>query len=308
VGFAVFVGGTVASSPQLAQPLNVIVKPEEIRAVAKSVAEIFRDYGSREIKAKSRFRWLVDAWGTEKLRKAIEEKMGKPLEPYLPQSRPTCRGEHIGVQAQKQEGYSYINIPVVGGVLSSQKMQQIAGIAEEFGSGDFRLTPFQNIILTNIPDKKVNVVLKSLQEIGYPAGNTCLKWTIVACAGNFCGKTICHPKNDAKEIADYLELRFGDRLRKASLRVSFSGCPNGCARHLITDIGLQGVALTSEGKSVPGYNLYIRESTGVSALAKLVQRGIAAEQVKFALANLIDFYLQNGGKMSITEFYGRKKG
>ena len=79
VGFAVLVGGTIAAVPELARPLNVIVKPEEILDVARCTAEIFRDFGSREMKAKARFRWLVDAWGTEKLRKTIEEKMGKTL-------------------------------------------------------------------------------------------------------------------------------------------------------------------------------------------------------------------------------------
>ena len=59
IGFAVLVGGTIAAAPQLAQQLGVIVKPEEILDVARCIAEIFRDFGSRESKGKARFRWLV---------------------------------------------------------------------------------------------------------------------------------------------------------------------------------------------------------------------------------------------------------
>ena len=118
IGFAVLVGGTIAASPQLARPLNIIVKPEEVLDVARCIAEIFRNFGSREIKAKARFRWLVDAWGTDKLRETLEEKMGKRLETHVLEHLPTCKGEHIGVQPQKQEGYSYINVPIVSGVLS----------------------------------------------------------------------------------------------------------------------------------------------------------------------------------------------
>ena len=267
VGFAVFVGGTIASSPQLARPLNVIVNSEEILDVSRCTAEIFRDFGSREIKAKSRFRWLVDAWGTEKLRKTIEEKMEKKIETYLPEDLPTCKGEHVGVQSQKQEGYSYINIPIIGGILSVEKMRLIAKVAEEFGNGDLRLTPFQNIILTNIHMENVNTVLKNLKEIGYSPGNTCLKWTTVSCAGNFCGKTIDHPKHRAMEAVDYLEKRLGDSLKEENLRVSFSGCPNGCARHLIADIGLQGMSLTSGGKNIQAIICMLEETHKLLLLA-----------------------------------------
>jgi sulfite reductase beta subunit-like hemoprotein len=308
VGFAVFVGGTVAAVPQLGRPLNVLAKPGEIVDIAMCTAEIFRDFGSREAKAKARFRWLVDAWGTEKVRKAIEEKMGKILETYPLEHLPACKGEHVGVHPQKQQGYSYINVPIVGGVMSSEKMFRIAEIAEKFGNGDLRLTPFQNIILANIPNEALNQALVSIQETGYTVvTDNALKWTTIACAGNFCGKTLDHPKNRAAEALGYLEERFGGNLKNVNLRISFSGCPNGCARHLIADIGVQGAALTFEGKSMPAYNLYVRNDAGVdAALGKLIQRGIKAEQAKFALANLITAYLKNGTNISFNEFCSLK--
>lgn len=307
VGFAVFVGGTIAAAPKLGRPLNVTVKAEEIVEVARCTAEIFRDFGSREVKAKARFRWLVDSWGTDKLKGAIEEKMGKTLETYTLERLPACRGEHVGVQPQKQEGYSFINIPIVSGVLSCEKMLKIAQIAEEQGNGDLRLTPYQNIIVANIPNKSVSQTLTSIQEAGYPANGAYLKWATIACAGNFCGKSLDHPKKDAAEALDYLQKRFGDRLKDADLRVSFSGCPNGCARHLIADIGLQGSAVTSQGKTLPAYNIYVRKNAEANAaLGKLVQRGIKAEQTKFALANLIEAYLGNREALTFGEFCENK--
>ncbi len=307
VGFAVLVGGTVATAPQLARQLGVLVKPEEVLDVAMGIAEIFRDYGSREIKAKARFRWLVDAWGTEKLRKTLEEKLGRTFETYTLESLPTCKGEHIGVQTQKQEGYCFINIPIVSGVLSSEKMLKIAQIAEEFGSAELRLTPFQNIILPNIPNESVNLALERVAETGFPVADTCFQWTTIACAGNFCGKTLGHPKNHAKEMVAYLNERFGGSLKGTNVSVGFSGCPNGCARHLIADIGLQGTAVNYEGKRLPGYNIYIRENTGlVPSLGKIVQQGVSAEQVKFALANLIDAYLKNETNVGFNEFCSSK--
>ncbi len=97
VAFTVLVGGTIATAPQLVRPLNVLVEPNEVLDVARCAAEIFREFGSRESKAKARFRWLVDAWGTEKLRQTLEQKLRHPLETYALAQLPLCKGEHAGV-------------------------------------------------------------------------------------------------------------------------------------------------------------------------------------------------------------------
>ncbi len=287
IGFAVYVGGTIAAVPQLAKPLKVMVQEDEILDVARCAAEVFRDFGSREVKAKARFRWLVEAWGVEKLRKTIEAKMAKTLQPYTAAHLDYFKAEHVGVQPQKQKGYSFINVPVSSGILNSEKMVRLANISEKLGNGDLRLTPYQNIILAGIPDNSVDKATKTLEDIGCQLESPYLRWTTIACAGNFCGKTIDHPKNRAKESIDYLENCFGDKLKKVKLQISFSGCPNGCARHLIADVGLQGAALNIEGRNVPAYNIYLREHPKESpTLGKLIQRGINAEQVKLALASL----------------------
>jgi sulfite reductase beta subunit-like hemoprotein len=307
IGFVVYAGGTIAAVPQLAKPLDVIVQQEEILDVARCAVEVFRDFGSREIKAKARFRWLVEAWGVEKLRKTIEEKMAKTLQPYNAAQLEYFKAEHVGAQPQKLKGYSFINIPVSSGLLDNEKMERIANLSEKLGNGDMRLTPYQNIILAGIPDDSVDETTKALKEIGYQLESPYLRWTTIACAGNFCGKTIDHPKNRAKESMDYLEKHFGDNLKKVKLQISFSGCPNGCARHLIADVGLQGTALNIEGRNIPAYNIYFRDPPKTSpTLGKLIQRGVNAEQVKLALANLVEAYLNSGSKVTFGEYYSTK--
>jgi sulfite reductase beta subunit-like hemoprotein len=307
VGFAVFVGGTVATSPQLARPLNVIVSSGEVLDVARAVAEIFRDMGSREVKAKARFRWLVDALGTEKLRQLIEEKLAHPLETFQPKYLPTHKGEHVGVQTQKQAGCSFINVPIIGGVLSAEKMLELAQVAEDFGDGTMCLTPFQNVIIINIPEQSIDKALCQLSNVGFSLDVSPLRWTTIACAGNFCGKTLDHPKNRAKEAIYYLEQRFGQKLANLPLSIGFSGCLNGCARHLLSDVGLQGTAVNVEGKNVPAYNLYLREEHGETpTFGKLVQRSINAEQIKYVIANLIEAYLSNPQNMSFNKYYSTK--
>jgi sulfite reductase beta subunit-like hemoprotein len=296
------VGGTLGIAPKLAQPLGAFVEPNMIFDVTKAMVEIFRDFGRREAKAKARFRWLVEEWGIEKLRTAVEEKIGKPLERYELDRLPVCEDEHIGVHPQKQKGYSYISIPILGGILSTDKMLSIADVAEKYGSCDLRLSSNQNIIIINVPSNHVNSVVEALQRIGFPMKGSSLRWTTIACAGNFCGKAPEYPKKRAAEVIDYLEKHLGESLGNMNLRLSFSGCPNGCARHLTADIGLQGAQLLIEGKQEPCYNIYVGGSAGPNvSLGKLIGRGIRAEQIGYAVGNLIEVYIER--KTNLESFH-----
>jgi len=301
IGFAVLVGGTVGITPKLAQPLEVFVEPNIVANVTKAIVEIYRDHGRREAKAKARFRWLVEEWGTEKLRRAVEEKIGRALETYKLDRLPAGGGEHIGAQPQKQKNYFYISIPILGGMLSTDKLLNIAEVAEKHGSGDLRLSPSQNIIIINIPKDHVNSVIDRLEQIGFQMKGSALRWTTIACAGNFCGKAPEHPKKRAIEIVDYLEERLDESLKNLNLRISISGCPNGCARHLIADIGMQAVQLTIEGKPTPCYNIYVGGRLDSNAsLGRLVKRGIRAEEVKYEVEDIIIAYIRS--KASLESF------
>jgi len=301
IGFVVLVGGTVGVAPKLAQPLGVFIEPDDVVDVAKAVVEVYRDYGSREIKVKARFRWLVEEWGIEKLRRTVEEKIKKTLEAHNLDYLPTSGGEHIGVQPQRQKEYSYISIPILGGILSNDKILEIAETAEKYGTGDLRLSPSQNVVIINIPNNHVSLILDRLEQTGLQVRGSALRWTTIACAGNFCGKSPDNPKKRAVEIVDYLEKRFGETLRNSSLRIHISGCPNGCGRHLIADVGLQAVQLTVEGRPKQGYNIYLGGGLGLKAsLGRLTERGVGVEDVKYIIENLLLAYTKE--KTSFRSF------
>ena len=304
VGFAMLVGGTVGVTPRLAQSLEVFVEPSDVINVTKAIVEIYRDYGRRDVKAKARFRWLVEEWGTEKLRKTVEEKIGRTFETYKLDHFPVSEGEHIGVQPQKQEGYSYINIPILGGMLTTDKMLNIAEVAERYGSGDLRLTPYQNIIIINIPRDQVASAVNRLEQMGFQMDGSPFRWTTVACAGNFCGKTPEHPKKRAVEIIGYLEERLGGALKNLNLRICISGCPNGCARHLTADIGMQAARLVVNGKPMACYNIYVGSN---AALGKLIKRAVPADNVKYEIESLITAYIKSRTSLeSFRDFYNRQ--
>lgn len=298
IGFAALVGGSVGSTqpgPRLAKPLGVFIKPDEVFEVAKSLAEIHRDYSNRESKAKARFKWLVDSWGVERVREKLEEKLGRKLKRY--ELGPKVSGEeHLGVQDQKQSEY-FINIPLIGGILSSELMRKVADIADEFGSGELRLTPYQNLILINIHKDKVDETLKQLEEAGLSVKGAPLRWTAIGCAADFCGKSVePHPKQMAKEIVDYLENCFGAALNDLKLKLYISGCPNDCGLRAIGNIGLLGVRVKKDGAK-EFYNLYLGGGLGTNAsISEPVEKMAEPERVKTMVGKLVAACLKEGFK------------
>ena len=293
-GFTLLVGGGVGSTlpgPRLARSLGVFVRPEEAFDVVLATSEIHRDYSSRESKAKARFKWLLETWGIEKFRKALEEKLGRPLEDY---DGPIFQKEdgHMGVRPQKQDGYYYVNVPTLGGRLSSMDMVLFADLSDEFGDGDLRLTPRQNIIIANVKEK--NVLLKRLEEAGFPLKGSRMRWNSLGCTSDFCGKTVSpHCKEILRETVDYLESHFDERLlNEARLRIHINGCPNNCCATEIAEIGLLGLLVREGEKTKQSYNISLGGEFGLkTAMGRLVEARVPAEKVPRKIEALLSNYL-----------------
>lgn len=303
-GFTLYVGGSLGLSQPgstLAQPLRVFVKPEESFEVIKSMVEAFREYGNRESKPRARFKWLVWTLGVKKIRELLEKQLGRRLEDYEPTSPLKGPGEHIGVQKQRQEGYCYINVPIMNGVLSAEKIKRIAELSDTFGSGEIRLTPWQNLILVNIPQADTRAVLKGLEEIGLPLNVSPIRWTTVGCASNFCGPTQePHAKTTAKMIIEHLEAKLGETLGASELTLGVSGCCNGCGEHLLSDIGLVGVKIRRDGEIKQAYDLYVGGSN--SSLGKLVKSKLTVEEAESLIQRLVSKYVDSDFR-SFKDFY-----
>lgn len=293
VGFTLLVGGSVGRSlpgPRLAKPTGIFVSPEDAFDVAVATIEIHRDNSSRESKAKARFKWLLENWGIKKFLEVLEEKLGKNLQSY---DGPIFlkRGDHIGVKPQKQDMYHYVNVPLSGGIMSSEKMISLANLVDDYGSGDLRLTPTQNIILPNV--KETDELLKRLDETGFSLKGSKLRWTSMGCASDFCGKTRRpHAKETFKEIVDHLESRFDiEMLDEAGFRIHVCGCPNSCCASLIAAIGLEGRLVRENGEIKQSYNLLLGGEFGPKpSLCRLVEQQVPTREVKHKVEALLTNY------------------
>lgn len=149
---------------------------------------VFIDHGDRTDRKKARLKYLVDQWGVENFILETGKRLAFPLlrlpaEECEPR-RAVDRAGHIGVHPQRQPDLNYIGVSVPVGRLPVSQMRALAGIAEEFGSGEMRLTVWQNLILPNIPSERVALAIECLcaAELECTAGAV-LRGT-VACTGN----------------------------------------------------------------------------------------------------------------------------
>lgn len=295
VGFTLLAGGSIGASlpgPRLAKPTGVFVRPEDAFDVAVATIEIHRNHGNRESKAKARFKWLLENWGFEKFLRVLEGKLGKTLERY---DGPVFlkHGGHYGVQPQSQGGHYYVNVPLMGGVLSSDEMTSLANLADEYGSGDLRLTPTQNIIIPNIKNK--DIILKRLEDAGFSLNGSKLQWTSMGCASAFCGKTRSpHAKEIFREIVDHLEKHFSNEmLDETGFRIYVSGCPNNCCANLIAEIGLGGRLIRENGEMKQSYDILLGGGCGPKpCLGRLIEKKVPANEVKCKIETLLSGYLK----------------
>jgi ferredoxin-nitrite reductase len=217
-------------------------------AVAAAMIRVFAENGDRTDRKKARLKYLVDKWGAARFLEETEKLLAFPLmrmaETECEPRGPIDRAGHLGVHAQSQPGMKYIGVVVPVGRLPVAQMRAVAAIADEFGSGEIRLTVWQNLILPNIPDAQVEAAKSALlaADLNFEAGRV-LSGT-VACTGNQgCKFAATDTKKHAVELANFLDERF-KVTQPVNLHVT--GCPHSCAQHYIGDIGLLGAKVGGE--------------------------------------------------------------
>ncbi|MCH2048678.1 MAG: ferredoxin--nitrite reductase [Trichodesmium sp. ALOHA_ZT_67] len=287
-GFNVLVGGFFSAKRcEAAIPLNAWVEPNQVIALCRAILEVYRDYGLRENRQKSRLMWLIDEWGLTKFRSQVEKQIGLTLETEALKDEILWeKRDHIGIYKQKQPGLNYIGLNIPVGRLYAVDMFDLARLAEVYGNGEIRLTVEQNVIIPNVPDSRLETfrsepLLKKFSFEPQP-----LTRAVVSCTGSqFCNFALIETKNRALAIAKELETELSI---PKPVRIHWTGCPNSCGQPQVADIGLMGTKVRKNGKMVDGVNLYIGGKVGKDAqLGSCVQKSISCEDLKPILRSLL---------------------
>ena len=261
-GFNILVGGALGgTSPRLATPLDVFLTPNLVVPFFLTLLSVYRDNGPREIRTKSRLKWLIAEWGEERLREAIEAEMGVRLERAGIDERLQVAGDHLGIHPQRQVGMNYVGLHVPVGRISAAQLEALAGIADRHGKGELRLTVDQNVIVTHVSDANLSALLEEplLQELKpHPSA----VWrNLVACVGNdYCHFSLIDTKGQAVKLAAELERR-AIQVPKGT-RIHISGCVHACGKHHVGDIGLQGTKIRLGKRVEESADVYVGGKLG----------------------------------------------
>ncbi len=287
-GFNIIVGGFFSNKRIAAAiAMNVWVTPEQVVALCEAILIIFRDHGSRESRQKARLMYLLDEWGIEKFRRAVEQQLGHTLLAAAPTDEVTeSKRDHVGVYAQKQPGLNYVGLQVPVGRMYADEMEELARLAEIYGSGEMRLTVEQNLILVNVPDANLEPLLAEPILAKFPAYPTPLMRGLVSCTGaQFCPVAIVETKNRALGLVREIE---EDLTLFQPVRLHWSGCPNSCAQPQVGDIGFIGCKARKNGKIVDGVDIYLGGKVGKDAhLGECVMEKIPCEDLREVVGKIL---------------------
>jgi ferredoxin-nitrite reductase len=272
--------GGITGHHDFARETGVIVPPEDATRVANGIIRTFIAHGDRTDRTKARLKYLLDRWGLPKFLDAVEAELGGPLvhvDAAAIEPRPEQdKHGHVGVHAQKQPGFNYVGVVCPVGRLTSDRLRGLADIATRFGSGMLRLTVWQNLIISDIPDNALSAALAAVGALGLTWQASAIRGGLVACTGSAgCKFSAGDTKRHAAELADFLEAHIEI---DQPINIHLTGCHNSCAQHFVADIGLLARKVDDGDELAEGYDVLVGGGSGAAQkLGRLVR-----EKVKFA--------------------------
>jgi sulfite reductase (ferredoxin) len=294
-GLDLWVGGGLSTNPMLAQRVGAWVPLDEVPEVWMAVTSIFRDYGYRRLRSKARLKFLIKDWGIEKFREVLEtEYLKRPLIDG-PAPEPVKHPiDHVGVQRLKN-GLNAVGVAPIAGRVSGTILSTVADLAERAGSNRIRFTPYQKLIILDVPDALLDDLIAGVEALGLQVRPSRWRRNLMACTGiEFCKLSFAETRGRAQELVPELERRLEDLNSRLDvpITVNINGCPNSCARIQVADIGFKGQMVDDgHGGSVEGFQVHLGGSLGLDSGfgRKLRQHKVTSDE----LGDYIDRVVRN---------------
>jgi len=296
LGFNVSVGGGLSMThgetstyPRLADVIGYCPKNKALQ-VAEEIVKIQRDFGDRSNRKHARFKYTIEDRGLDWLKFELNRRLGWAMEPPKPFVFEHSGDRYGWVEGANDAWHHTVFIPN-GRILDTEDYPMMTGLREiaKVHDGDFRLTANQNLLIGQVSSKRKPVIDELLEK--YRLANTHhqtgLRLNSMACvAFPTCGLAMAESERYLPSLLDKLD----KLIRQAGLEhdpilIRMTGCPNGCARSSLAEIGFIGKA--------PGkYNLYLGAGFYGQRLNKLYRENINEEQILAELTPIIQRYAQ----------------
>lgn len=288
--------GGITGHGDFARDTGVLLKPEECVPVAEAIVRVFTDNGNRTDRAKARLKYVLDAWGFEKFLAETEKHLPAPLT-RLPLDACEPRGPidkhgHVGVHPQRQKGLNWIGVTMPVGRLETFQLRGIADIAERHGSGTIRLTVWQNLLISDVPDRAVAAVESELRALKLDTQASGFRGALVACTGNAgCKFSAADTKGHALFLVRHLERTLWvDR----PINIHLTGCHHSCAQHFIADIGLLATKVEVGDETVEGYHIHVGGGSGAERkIGREIFHAVPFADVPAKVEGIVRVYLMH---------------
>jgi sulfite reductase (NADPH) hemoprotein beta-component len=240
-------------------------RPQEAVAVGEAVMTVQRDWGDRTNRKHARLKYTIEDRGLDAFRTEVEGRSGVKLRRPKPFTF-TSTGDRYG-WSEGEDGRAHLTLFIENGRVRDIPHAAIgAGLRRiaQLHDGDIRLTTNQNIIIANVPPERRAAIEALVAEHGLAAHASALRRNAMACVAlPTCGLALAESERYLPSLVTALEERLAaNGLADDAIVIRMTGCPNGCARPHLAEIGLVG-------KGPGRYNLYLGAAFDGSRLSKL---------------------------------------
>jgi len=296
IGYNVAVGGGMGSTfgipeayPRLAEIIGFCL-PEQVVDVAEKVVLVQRDNGNRQNRKRARLKYTIDDHGIEWFKSELYKYLGYELQEQKPYSF-TRNGDRLGWKKGADSKWS-LTLFVEGGRVADRNNRNLKSALREVANhitGQFILTGNQNLIIANLNDTEKKKVLETLKKHDVlPDDLSGLRQNSIACVAlNTCGLAFAEAERYLPKLITKIEAILDQHgLFKEEIVIRMTGCPNGCGRPYLAEIGFVG-------KSEGHYNLYLGGNFIGGRLNTLYKETLTEEEILSELSPIIADYAQN---------------
>ena len=297
-GFNVLAGGGLGRThnkeetfPRMADPIGYVDK-EDVYDLVKAIVATQRDYGDRGDRRHARMKYILEEWGVEKFRSTVEGYFGQKIAPYQP--LPDWKYQDFLGWNEQGDGKLFFGLHVENGRVKNEGSFQLKTalkvIVERFQL-PMRLTANHNIILYEIEpqdQQAIEAILKEHGIITNPAEIDPLTRYAMACpAWPTCGLAITESERILPQVIERIRTllnRLG--LSKEEFVIRMTGCPNGCARPYMAELGFVGSAPNS-------YQLWLGGTADQTRLARPYLDKMAIDDLEKVLEPIFVYFQQD---------------
>ncbi len=299
-GFVVLVGGGLGRSyakddtfARLAEPLAFATR-DEVQEVIAAIVTTYRDLGDRHDRQRARMKYVVADLGLDAFRAEVEERLGRALTPAS--ALPSYRGadDHLGWR-EAPDGTWQLGLRVgAGRVRDTEDGPSLRSALREIatrGSETFFITPQQDILIAGIAASDRGAIaaivathgVKELHELGN------VERSALACpALPTCSQALTESERRLPELVSGLEEALKRRsLQLRPLQLRMTGCPNGCARPALAEVGVVG-------RTKSTYDVYVGGGPSGTRLASIYREKVKLEDIPEVLSPLLDRWASEG--------------